>query len=230
MKRFLLVFALAAALLCLMATPALAGPASAAGYRMPEKTAYIFAYLDGSWFEVTDAAAGVFVGHWGPRPDPIPQNYDIAFQIAWKSPTYGLIQTLPLDMLVTLSIPQLGVDLSQEQAKAYWSGPFLWDDYWVNAVTPILPFNPKLGAQVYCNQWLPLLTGPGGLAGRYLNAEGKLPRGAYTVSYTETWPRPYTDLEALYDDLGNQVNSVPTHFTPGSWGTSYSFKVGPPKK
>jgi hypothetical protein len=133
-------------------------------------------------------------------------------------------------MLGTLSIPQLRVDLSQERTKAYWGGPFLWDDCWVNAVTPILPFNPNLGAQVYCNQWLPQLTGPGGLASHYLNAKGKLPRGTYTVYYTETWPRPYTDLEALYDDLGNQVNSAPTRVTPGSGGTSYSFKVGPPKK
>jgi hypothetical protein len=133
-------------------------------------------------------------------------------------------------MLGTLSIPQLRVDLSQERTKAYWGGPFLWDDCWVNAVTPILPFNPNLGAQVYCNQWLPQLTGPGGLASHYLNAKGKLPRGTYTVYYTETWPRPYTDLEALYDDFGNQVNSAPNHVTPGSGGTSYSFTVGPPKK
>jgi hypothetical protein len=73
-KRLLLVLALAAALLGLLAAPAFAGPPSATGYHMPEKTAYSFAYGDGSWFEVTDVAAGVFVGHWVPSPTPFPRG------------------------------------------------------------------------------------------------------------------------------------------------------------
>lgn len=73
------------------------------------------------------------------------------------------------------------------------------------------------------------MTGAGGLAGSYLDAEGRLARGTYTVYYTETFPRPYTDLEALYDDFGNQVNSTPTKVSPVP-DTSYTIKVVPPQK
>jgi hypothetical protein len=226
MKRFLLVLLFTAAFFGLVAAPALA-TTPGTGFRLPEKTAYIFAYGDGSWFEVTDVAAGTFAVH--DARTPIPQNYDVAFQISFKTCSYGLVQTLPLDMLVTLRIPMAGVDLSQDESKAYWTGPFLWDDYWVNALGPIPAFNPNIGAQVYANRWLPLLTGANGLA-MNLTADGKLPRGTYTVYYTETWPRTFTGLDLAYDDLGNPLTTPWHAYTATYVNDPYIFKVGPPKK
>jgi hypothetical protein len=44
------------------------------------------------------------------------------------------MKKLPTAFEIQLSIPEAGMDISYAQAKAYWTGPFLWDDYWVNAL------------------------------------------------------------------------------------------------
>jgi hypothetical protein len=235
MKRFLLVFLLAAALLGLLAAPAFAEAPWAPTFRLPVNTAYVFTYLGGSWFSATgDPSAPTLVAHWTTfddndnivKPaDPIPANYDICMQLSWKGLDYGLIQKLPTDYLLTLSIPQLDVDLSRDAAKAYWTGPYLWDQYWVDATggNPIVGFNEHLGTMGYANRWLLPL--------------GKLPRGAYTVAYTEYWRHLYTGLEQsyTYDPVTDDwyPMTTPYHVPPSTEQPEpyvFTFKVGAAKK
>jgi hypothetical protein len=229
MKRLLLVAALAAALLGLLAAPALA-TTPAGDFRLAERTAYIFAYGDGSWFEVKDVADPFsFVGHWALWNDdytaivkpacPIPANYDVVMQVSLKLINLGQVQNVANKWLISLRIPEAGVDLSTEQAKAYWH-LHTWDQYWVDA-TGYQPvgFNPSIGALPYANTWLAPLTGTDGLATVLVG--GKLPRGTYHVIYAETYLQPTVDLEII-DQWG------PTHFGKGSMPVEFTFKVGAP--
>ena len=123
------------------------------------------------------------------------------------------------------------MNLSYAQSKAYWTGPYLWDEYWVDATgVPVLAFNPHIGAQPYANRWLPPLTGDKGLA-TSLTADKKLPEGTYTVNYTESVVRPFTSLELVYDDQGDPSSTqMPTHMKPPYTSdlVVYTFTVGPP--
>lgn len=213
MKRLLLVAVLAAAVLGLLVAPALAATPNP-DFRLAEKTAYIFSYWDGSWFEVKDVADPFsFVGHWTTYDDdgnfvapadPIPADYDIVMQVSIKFIPRGQVQNLAKKFLISLSIPEAGVGLSYRDSKAYWT-LHPWDQYWVDATgVPILGFNPKIGAKPYADTWLAPLTGENGLADN-LTADMKLPRGNYTVNYTESVVKPFTDLEVAWDDEGNPV-------------------------
>lgn len=241
MKRLPLVLVLAITLTGLLAAPALATQ-PAPDFRLQEQTAYIFAYGDGSWFEVKDATdPSTFVVHWvfyddttgefvAPA-DPVPANYDIVMQVSIKLIPRGQVQTLPNKFLISLSIPEAGVNLSYEQSKAYWTGPYLWDQYWVDATgIPILGFNPNIGAQPYANRWLPPLTGDKGIATMNLTTDKKLAQGIYHVNYTESVVQPFTDLELMYDDQGDPLpTQKPTHTMPyTSDPVVFTFTVGPP--
>jgi hypothetical protein len=214
MKRLVFAFLLTAALLGLLAAPALAGPPSADSFYLSPNTAYIFAYGDGSWFEIVgEGNAGVPVLHWVSYDDegnllapadPIPANYDVVMQVSWKNISYGLVETLPLTYQVKVRIPEAGVDLSYEQAKAHWTGAFLWDDFWVTNAGEVLPFNSHIGAQVYANRWLPSLTGDKGLATN-LTAGKKLPAGTYTVYYAENLLRTYTAMDLWFEGQKSPV-------------------------
>jgi len=208
MKRLLLAFVLSAALLGSLAAPALAEAPWKPVFRLDAKTAYIFAYGDGSWAElVGDELSAVF--HWvtydettgemlAPA-DPIPADYDVVMQLSWKSCNYGLAKTVPLAFQLKVSIPDLGVDLPYEQAEDYWVGTFFWDDYWVANVGPIPAFNPHIGAKVYGTRWLLPLTGDNGVATMNLGADKKLLPGTYTVYYAENLLHTTTDLGLYFD-------------------------------
>jgi hypothetical protein len=238
MKRLLLVCVLATALLCLLAAPALAATPGA-DFRLSEKTAYIFSYGDGSWFEVKDVADPLsFVGHWTTYDDdgnfvapadPIPANFDIVMQVSIKFIPRGQVQNLPKKFLISLSIPEAGVDLSYQQSKAYWN-LHIWDQYWVDATDmPILAFNPHIGAQPWANTWLAPLTGDKGLATNLVDQ--KLPPGTYTVNYTESVVQPFTTLEIAWDDEGNPVPPTWewTHVRPYTSDlVVFTFTVGLP--
>ena len=221
MKTLLLVAVLAAAVLGLPAAPALAATPGA-DFRLSEQTAYIFSYYDGSWFEVKDVADPFsFVGHWTTYDDqgnfvapadPIPAYYDIVMQVSIKFIPRGQVQNLTKKFLISLSIPEAGVDLSYAQSKAYWN-LHPWDQYWVEATGALISgFNPRIGAQPWANTWLAPLTGENGVADN-LTADMKLPPGTYTVNYTERVVRPFTDLEIWYDDQGNPLWG-PIHVKP----------------
>ena len=238
MKRLLLVIIFATVLVGLLAIPAAAEAPWASTFRLTPKTAYIFAYWDGSWFEVVgEGDAAVPDIHWATDDEgnfvgapPIPGDYDIVMQLSWKDINYGLVRTLPLTFQPKLSIPEAGVDMTYESAKAYWIGVSLWDEWWVTHNMEIPAFNPHIGAKVYANRWFPTLTGDNGIATN-LTADKKLPPGTYTVYYSERLLRPYTSLAAYYDYVDGewvQFNKTPIHNEPGeNVVPAYTFTVAP---
>jgi hypothetical protein len=236
-KRLLIVLAIAVALLAVLAAPALA-TRSNSNWRPNLKTAYVFTYNGGSWFEaIGDPSAPTLIGHWADfdeetgswvvgTADPIPANYDVVMQLSWELYPSGQVQTLPKKFLISLIIPEAGVSLSYAQSKAYWTF-HLWDQYWVDALGLWPAFNPHIGAQLYSNTWLAPLTGESGLA---TNRTGvwKLPAGTYTVTETERVVQPFTTIELVYDDQGNPLWG-PTHYTPGtSDPLVFTFTVAAP--
>ena len=234
MKRLLLAFLLAAALLGLLAAPALA--TSVPTVRPALATAYVIAYGDGSWLEVTDLNAPAGVAHWAYDEkgryvlDPIPANYDIVMDMGWTGMPLGQVQSASEKFLIRISIPEAGIDMSFDQGKAFWTGATLWDDFWVALMGPLTAFNPLSGLQAYCNHWWCPLTGNKGIAGN-LTSDTKLPRGTYTVYYAESILQPMTGLDLVYDDEGTPL-TTPYHATPPGGGAAdpYTFTVGRPVK
>lgn len=234
MKRLLLVTVLAAALLGVLAAPALA-KTKTANFRPALKTAYVFAYMDGSWFEGTgDPSAPDLVGHFATYnddgsvmlepADPIPANYDVVMQTSWKLIPYASAALISRAFLIKLGIPEAGVRISAQQSKAFWTGPELWDDYWVTHMWPIVPYDPRIKAEAYANRWLVPLTGKHGIATN-LTRNKKLRPGTYTVDYAETLLFPIIDLELMYDG-----QTEPYVFQPEPWTATapFTFTVGPP--
>jgi len=200
MKRLLIVVVLAAALLAVLAAPALA-TRSDANWRPALQTAYVFTYNGGSWFESTNVAdPGAFVIHWADVDDDdnwivgsaahIPANYDVVMQLSWKEIGYWAVAAFSDAVLIDLSIPEACVQLSKRQSMAFWTGPILWDKYWEAATGLVLvPYDPRLKLKAYANRFLVPLTGKHGIANN-LTADKKLRPGTYTVYYTETWVLP----------------------------------------
>lgn len=241
MKRLLIALLLAVALLGLLATPALASaPWAAPPFRHALKTAYIFSYGDGTWYEMTgDVEAPTPVSHTPTYDedgnliapaDPIPAAYDVVMQFSWKNIDYGLVKTFPLAFDLKIAIPEAGVDMSYEQAKAYWTGVSLWDQYMINLTWAIEPFNSHIGAKVYAIRWWPYLTGDNSIATQNLTADKKLRPGTYTVQYTENLRRTYINMDLLTDEFGNPLNKSPYRGTPeGEWvNAPYTFTIAEP--
>jgi len=215
MKRLLLVFLLAAAFLGLLAAPALAD------LRGSLDTAYVVPKTGGVWLEATgDVNAPTLLRH--PPGTPIPANYDVIIDSPWRGITKGLVETVPLALLYKVSIPAAGVDISQDEAKAFWSGAALWDQYWSTLLGPVPAFNPSIGAQAYANHWWGPLTGDTGVATR-LMPDKTLPQGAYAGLYTETVVRTIIDLK-----LNSAGQTTPVKREPGTISYPFTFVVGAP--
>jgi hypothetical protein len=215
MKKLLLVIALAAVCLGLLAAPAFAD------LRPSVKTAYIVPKL-GVWLEVKgDVNVPVKYGH--PLSFPIPADYDVIIDVPWRGITRGLVQTVPLALKYQVSIPAAGLEMSQDQAMAYWSGAVLWDEYWSTLLAATIPaFNPNIGAKPYANHWWGAVTGPTSVA-TGLTADGKLAEGTYTGVLTETVLRTITDLK-----LNSPGQTTPVKRKPGTASYPFTFVVGPP--
>jgi len=215
MKRLLLAFLIVAALLGVLAAPAFAE------LRPSVKTAYLVPKL-GVWLEVKgDVNIPVKYGH--PVNFPIPANYDVIIDVPWRGITLGLVQTVPLALTYEVSIPAAGLDMSQDQAMAYWSGAVLWDEYWSTLLAAAIPaFNPSIGAQAYANHWWGAVTGDSSFATN-LTPDKKLPQGSYTGLLTETVVRTITDLK-----LNSADQTTPVKRTPGTASYPFTFIVGPP--
>jgi hypothetical protein len=216
MKRFLLVFLLAAIVLGILAAPAFA-------LQAPFKTAFIVPNkMGGLWLEATgDVNAPTLARH--PAGAPIPADYDIYLDSPLRSITLGLAQTVPSALLYQVNVPGLGVDLSPDEAMAYWSGPVLWDEYWSALLGPIPAFNARIGAPAYANHWWAPLTGAASVATMNLTADKKLVPGTYAGVYTETATRTITDLKS-----NSAGQTTPAKRVPGSTSWDFMFKVAAP--
>ena len=235
MKRLLIVVVLAAALLAVLAAPALA-TRSDANWRPALQTAYVFTYNGGSWFESTNVAdPGAFVIHWADVDDDdnwivgsaahIPANYDVVMQLSWKEIGYWAVAAFSNAVLIDLRIPDAGVQLSKRQSMAFWTGPILWDKYWEAATGLVLvPYDPRLKLKAYANRFLVPLTGKHGIATN-LTADKKLLPETYTVYYTETWVLPVLVLSLQDPPQDKPVIIWPTG---PSVMPPFTFTVDPP--
>ena len=237
MRRLLIVFVLAVAMLAVLAAPALA-TMSHANWRPALKTAYVFTYNGGSWFEGTgDPGAPTLIGHWADwagsdeegdwvpgTADPIPANYDVVMQLSWKEIGYWEVAAFSDAVLLDLRIPEAGVRLSKRQSMAFWIGTRLWDKYWEDATGLVLvPYDPRLKLKAYHNTWLAPLTGKNGIATN-LTAKKKLPQGIYTVYYTETSVLPVIVLSLQDPPQDKPVIIWPTG---PNVNPPFTFTVGP---
>jgi len=214
MKRSLLVFLLVTVFLGVAAAPAFAD------LRPSLKTAYLVPKM-GVWLEVKgDVNVPVKVGH--PISAPIPADYDVVVDVPWRGITQGLVQTVPLALKFEVSIPAAGLEMSQDQAMAYWSGAVLWDQYWKDLLGTTIPaFNPSIGAQAYANHWWGAVTGDASVAAK-LTADKKLSQGTYSGLLTETVVRTITDLK-----LNAAGQTTPVKLAPGTSSYPFAFVVGP---
>ena len=241
MKRFLVirllaVLAFTVVLLGLLAAPALAST-PAPNWRPALKTAYVFTYNGGSWFEGTgDPSAPTLIEHWADfddvagdwvpgTADPIPADHDVVMQLSWKDIGYWEVAAFSLATLIDLGIPEAGVKLSKTQSMAFWTGPILWDKYWEDATGLVMvPYDPRLKLKGYANRYLVPLTGKKGIATN-LTANKKLPQGTYTVHYKETYVLPVVDLS-----LQDPPQTKPVIYWPGPpyVNPPFTFTVGVP--
>ena len=105
------------------------------------------------WLEIK-GDVNVPVKFGSPLSYPIPADYDVIIDVPWRGITRGLVETVPLALKYQVSIPAAGLDMSQDQAMAYWSGAVLWDKYGSTLLNATIPaFNPSIGAQAYANHW-----------------------------------------------------------------------------
>jgi hypothetical protein len=214
MKRFLLVFLLVTVLLAVLAAPAFAD------LRPALKTAYLVPKM-GVWLEV-QGDVNVPVKGIHPLSFPIPADYDVIVDVPWRGITYGLVQTVPLALKFQVSIPAAGLEMSQDQAMAYWSGAVLWDQYWKDLLGTTIPaFNPSIGARAYANHWWGAVTGDTSVATNLTPAK-KLPEGTYAGLLTETVVRQIVDLK-----LNTVGQTTPVKRAPSTLSVPFSFVVGP---
>jgi hypothetical protein len=214
MKRFLIVFLLVTVLLAVLAAPAFAD------LRPALKTAYLVPKM-GVWLEV-QGDVNVPVKGIHPLSFPVPADYDVIVDVPWRGITYGLVNTVPLALKFQVSIPAAGLDMSQDQAMAYWSGAVLWDQYWKDLLGTTIPaFNSSIGAQAYANHWWGAVTGASSVATK-LTADKKLASGTYTGLLTETVVRTIIDLK-----LSSAGQTTPVKVAPYTASYPFTFVVGP---
>jgi len=143
MKKLLLVFVLAAALVGLLATTALAQPVLQDG-------AYV-ALQDGSWYQVT---GGEQVASYDPGM-PIPGGQSVWLFSAWAAFGLGHLQGIGNAIVYKVSIDGTPVVATKAASKALWGLP-----YPSRGSGP--PFNPQARVKPWVVLWLyPVALGPG---------------------------------------------------------------------
>ena len=220
MRRFLLVFLLAAIVLGILAAPAFAAPAPS--LQAPFHAAFIVPNkMGGVWLEATgDVNAPTLVPHLAGHAHPGRLRRLPRLAVAQHHP--GPLPDGSSALLYQVKIDGLGVDVSPAEAMAYWSGPVLWDAYWSGLLGPIPAFNASIGAPAYANHWWLPLTGDASVATVNLTAGKKLAPGTtYAGVYTEIVTRTITDLRVDTPRIRRPRRSASRAAT--SW--DFTFKV-----
>ena len=218
MKRLLVTFLFTVALLGLLASPSVAGK-RVPTVRPPVGVPIIWALSGGWWYEysgvtgtIDDVVAQQAAELTGPDRRwfvPIPVNTPIFTSYGWVGVDYGAVSNCAnqIDTTVVITGPGgFSRTLSPEQVKPFWTGPFLYDQYWTDAGgPPPAPFNPEIGAATYRNElYLPL---------------GSFPtEGWYRFAIVLEQVLPINDLCA-YGEWG------PTHFAPGEIDFADEFAI-----
>jgi hypothetical protein len=224
MKRLMLVLVLIAALLGVLAAPASA--ANPQTLRPPVDTP-MFWY--GGWYWDYSPVSGdpdEDVTWWQAydpvfNPDPEqdvslfyrPVSKDDGFVVfgLMNGVNYGTMRNMP--KLFPCTVDVWGPDdptllwrhFSPAEVEHYWTGPYLWDEWWSAFIGPNAPFNPKMGAGVYGNA-LQLPVGP------------FTTTGTYHVDVNYDQPRPFNDLSAT-SEWG------PSHYPKGLLAGPHDFDV-----
>ena len=216
MKRLMLVFVLAAALLGLLAAPALA--ANPQSLRPPVATP-MFWYGGWYWeYSPVDGDPLQDVSWWQAYDSldlesykPVSKNDGFVVFGLMAGVNYGTMKNMPKIFPCTVDVwgpddpTHLWRHFSPAVVARSWTGPYLWDEWWSAFLAPNAPFNPKIGAGVYGNA-LQLPVGP------------FTDTGTYHVDVSYDQPRPLTDLS--YAGVFR-----PTHYAKGSLAGLHDFDV-----
>lgn len=225
MRRFVFLGLCVAIVVCLPATPALAGK-KAPTLRLPQDAATVW---DGWWFEASGGDGGTWwmcndptwPGGEPPWPDykPVSKDQPIYHFAMWIGVGYGYALNTPKTVSMTVDVygpddpDKLFQHFSARQVSAYWTGPYVWDAFWTRFWEGMWidpwepePFNPRIGAGVYGNN-LMLPLGPFAEPGHYY------------VTHTWKTARPVT--EKLY--FGDPAR--PVHSGAGAQSGTFPFDM-----
>jgi hypothetical protein len=200
MKRFLLVFVLAAALLCVAAVPA------SAYYAPREHTAYITSFVEPGvvdWVEFADLQSSPFA--LTERTGPIPLGYNVVVTREWFDSRLGAA-LIPAEYFTTMKVSRSTGCPSFAITRAacglrFWSPAYKMGD-------------PDFHAETWARDWwVPL---------------GKLPPGTYGGTVTQFAPRAFPswfDWETrVLLPLRSPVMQQPADL---NWTQDISFTVAP---
>ena len=223
MKRFVLLLVCTAVFVCLLAAPVADAKkkANRQTYRPPVNASMVWGpmwfeysgatrtFADVTWYQASDPVDPEYPD-WAAIYEPVPIENDTYFWSQWAGVNYGFMRNVPNSLSVTVDItgPEgFEQHFSPDEAKAYWSGPHLWDQFWADffydSWGEVVEPNKDLGALLY-DQNLMLPIGPFPVAGRY----------DVHVSWVSV--RPLNELI---------WHGVPRHTPTGGWGYEYTFAM-----
>ena len=165
-------------------------------------------YSDVSWWQAHPADPTSYV--------PVSKNRPVLLFGMWIEGRYGYVVNAPNIVLFTVDVtgPEgFSQHFSPQQAKACWTGPYVWDGFWSAFFNDawatdivFVPFNPRIGAGVYGNN-LQLPLGP------------FVTSGTYHVEVTWVQARPSNEML----DFGDPA--LPRHYSAGTQGETYGFDM-----
>jgi len=201
-----------AAILCIGVVVASAAAAPPAGTRKDPVGMPMFS----NWYSETDPGGWYLVksdGNLsGPFTGSIAAGEPFMIDIAWVGQAYGHTKVVPdvdhLKLTITKGNDPLPVfSQTWAQGRAAWTSVFVWDDYWLNLLGPVPPFNPNMGTGTYGIKW------------ENTFKEG-FAAGMYHVVIDEDFTHVYNDLSSYSGDWKR-----PTKFTPYTWSWEFDFTV-----
>jgi hypothetical protein len=219
MKRFVLLLMCATVFVCLLAVPAADAKSKAnrQTYRPPVGATMVW----GPWWFEYSGATGTFADVSWHQADPndtefstsyqsVPIGKDTYFWSQWAGVNYGFMRNVPNSLLCTVDITSPGgfeQHFKPGDAKAHWTGPHIWDqfwaDFWYDSNGFNLEPNKDLGALFY-DQNLMLPIGPFPV------------EGLYEVHASFVTGRPLNELI---------WHGTPRHTPTGGFGYDYTFSM-----
>jgi hypothetical protein len=219
MKRLMLTFALAVAVLGILASPVLAGPTAPTSYPPTNIPIMLPAFGDGVWgFSPSLSVSDISLYQACVRGrdfKPIPVGTGVIVCMGWLGSIYGQVANVPHIVATTIDITgPYGYHRHFEPADTapYWTGVHAWDEWWTEWLGGPPPelINPACQAGVFWNHL-------------YVPVDAFPAAGVYHLSLTQVLMQPGIDLIPWMED-----QSGPLHLTSEfvDWGTEFDFVVG----